>query len=213
MKLYQVDRVLVHEQVYNMLKEAILNGDIKPGEKMTQEELASRFGLSRMPIRDALRLLEIDKLVISIPNKGFVVAEFGKEELQDTFFLRSILEREAVKLAVPKLQGNMAEIKRLLENMNSHLTAKDFSGLTKLNSEFHYALYRESGSNRLFQMISSLWNSFPRYAMFSAMDQATRSQAEHQKIFEAIMAGDAELAGTLMERHILQAGAAYTLEV
>lgn len=209
-EIFQLDRRPVHEQVYDLLKNAILNGDIRPGERLLQDELAKRFGISRMPVRDALRLLEADKLVVSVPNKGVTVADFGAEELQDTFFVRSILEREAVKLAVPRItREDIAVLEGLLAEMDQCLAEKDLSKLTKLNYAFHSAIYNGVPSRRLLDMIKNLWDNFPRYAMLSTLELASGSQEAHRAILAAIKKGDGEEASKVMENHILAAARAY----
>ncbi|WP_406678373.1 GntR family transcriptional regulator [Moorella sp. ACPs] len=207
---FQLERRPVHEQLYDFLRNAILNGEIKPGERLLQDELAKRFGISRMPVRDVLRLLEADKLVVRVPNKGVTVAEFGKEELKDTFFVRSILEREAVKLAIPNItKEDIIFLENLLQDMDKCLEEKDLKKLTKLNYKFHKAIYKGVPSQRLLDIIKNLWDNFPRYAMLSTLEDASRSQDAHRAILEAIKKGDSEEASKLMESHILAAAKAY----
>ncbi|MEW6660944.1 MAG: GntR family transcriptional regulator [Bacillota bacterium] len=210
MEIFSLDRRPVHEQVYDLLRNAILNGEIRPGERLLQDDLAKRFGISRMPIRDALRLLEADKLVVSVPNKGFMVSDFGEEELNDTFFVRSILEREAVLLAVPNITEEAVKaLECLVQEMDQCLEERDLGKLTRLNKEFHSVIYRGVPSQCLLGIIRNLWDNFPRYAMLSTLELAEKSQEAHRAILEAIKKGDSVKASRVMENHILAAGKAY----
>lgn len=209
-EMFQIEQKPIHEKIYGILKNAILNGDIRPGERLLQEDLANKFGVSRMPIRDALRLLETDKLIINTINKGATVVDFSSDELKDTFFVRSILEREAVKLAACNISdADIEELENLFVLMDNSIKMKDFSKLAKLNYEFHSVLYKKVSSKRLFEIIKILWDNFPRYAMLSTEQEALQSQEAHHKIIFALKNKDYENASTIMEKHILDAGTAY----
>lgn len=201
---FNIDRRQIHEQIYESLKSAILNGKLKPGEKLNQDDLAKSFGTSRMPIRDALRLLQSDELVDYFPNKGFTVTEFNEEKLKDTLFFRSILEREAVKLAKGRMTPeDIANLERLLEEMAKNIENGNLAEIPPLNYEFHFTIYKTIPSEKMLDTINTLWENFPRYAMFSSIEKALVSQEKHLEIIEAIKKEDYELAGKLMEEHIL----------
>lgn len=214
MKVFQINRRLIHEQIYETLKEAILNGDLRPGERLMQDRIAEQFGVSRMPVRDALRLLEANNLVINEPNKGITVKEFGINELKDTFFVRSILEKEAIKLAVEKMTADkVKKLENLHKIMSENLNEDNLVKLTKLNYEFHFTIYQEIDSKRLLELIRNLWDNYPRYAMLSTLKSALKSHEEHFEILKAIKNNNSNLASLKMEEHILSAGSTYILKI
>jgi DNA-binding GntR family transcriptional regulator len=201
---FNIERRQVHEQVYVSLKSAILNGELKPGEKLNQDELAAKYKISRMPIRDALRILASEKIVENIPNRGFTVAHYMDEELKDTLFLRSILEREAMLLARGRLtSADIETMEGLLSKMDECIQRNNLGRLPKLNSEFHFTIYDAVPSKQLLEFIGKLWDRFPRYAMLATIESAQISQEHHLKILEALKNDDYPLAGRLMEDHIL----------
>jgi len=200
---FNIERRQIHEQIYENLKNAILNGQIKPGQKLSQDELAKSFGTSRMPIRDALRLLQSDQLVETLPNKGFTVVEFSEEKLKDTFFFRSILEREAVKLAKGRLTSQDIEnLDFLVAKMDECIDQGNLTEMPQLNHEFHLTIYNAIPSQKMLETIKMLWEVFPRYAMFSTNENAIASQTKHKGIIEAIKEDNYDLAAQLMEKHI-----------
>jgi DNA-binding GntR family transcriptional regulator len=201
----------VHEQVYESIKNAILNGELKPGTKLTQDELAAKYQISRMPIRDALRILANEKLVENIPNRGFTVSHYKDDELQDTLFLRSILEREAVKLAAGRLtDADIESMEDLMERMDGCIRRNRLGRLPRLNSEFHFTLYNASPSRQLLEFVGKLWDRFPRYAMLATRESALVSQKHHARILESLKKGDYAKAGSIMEEHILTTYTNYT---
>ncbi|WP_028307792.1 GntR family transcriptional regulator [Desulfitibacter alkalitolerans] len=204
-RVINLERRQVHEQIYDYLKNAILNGELKPGEKLNQDELAKQFGTSRMPVRDALRLLQNDWLVENLPNKGFTVVEFSEEQLKDTLLFRSILEKEAVCLVKGRLTSeDIEKLETLAKEMEQCIERNNLSDMPKLNYEFHFTIYNLVPSKKMLETIKLLWDSFPRYAMLSTNEAALLSQNKHEMIINAIKNGDFEAAGELMRKHILR---------
>lgn len=189
--------------VEQLLIRAIASGEIAPGEPLRQLELADRLGISATPVREALRRLEAQGLVVRQPHRGVRVAEVEPEEMAELYIIRAALEGLAVEHAVPHLT---AKDVRTLEQIHARLEAGRAKGalksLRKLNYDFHTTLYRHSELPRLIRIIDSLWPLFPWDSMWAVPGRAASSAVEHREILDALRAGDAAAAGRAMRRHI-----------
>ena len=189
--------------VEQLLIRAIASGEIAPGEPLRQLELADRLGISATPVREALRRLEAQGLVVRQPHRGVRVAEVEPEEMAELYIIRAALEGLAVEHAVPNLT---AKDVRALEQIHERLEAGRAKGalksLRRLNFDFHTTLYRHSELPRLTRIIDSLWPLFPWDSMWAVPGRAASSAVEHREILDALRAGDAAAAGRAMRRHI-----------
>lgn len=194
-KLDLVERLLIRE---------IASGEIAPGEPLRQLELADRLGISATPVREALRRLEVQGLVVRHPHRGVRVAEVEPREMAELYIIRASLEGLAVEHAVPHLSPKDI---RALEQIHERLEAGRAKGalksLRKLNYDFHTRLYRHSELPRLTRIIDSLWPLFPWDSIWAIPGRADSSATEHQEILDALKEGDAVAAGSAMRRHIL----------
>ena len=189
--------------VEQLLIRAIASGEIAPGEPLRQLELADRLGISATPVREALRRLEAQGLVVRQPHRGVRVAEVEPGEMAELYIIRAALEGLAVEHAVPNLT---AKDVRALEQIHERLEAGRAKGalksLRRLNFDFHTTLYRHSELPRLTRIIDSLWPLFPWDSMWAVPGRAASSAVEHREILDALRAGDAAAAGRAMRRHI-----------
>ncbi len=189
--------------VEQLLIRAIASGEIAPGEPLRQLELADRLGISATPVREALRRLEAQGLVVRQPHRGVRVAEVEPGEMAELYIIRAALEGLAVEHAVPNLT---AKDVRVLEQIHERLEAGRAKGalksLRRLNFDFHTTLYRHSELPRLTRIIDSLWPLFPWDSMWAVPGRAASSAVEHREILDALRAGDAAAAGRAMRRHI-----------
>ncbi|AZO08651.1 MULTISPECIES: GntR family transcriptional regulator [unclassified Mesorhizobium] len=199
----EVQRPLtVAEQVANVLREAIADGSLAAGTTLRQDDLAERFGFSRMPIRDALRQLEAEGIVSIHPTKGAHVAGMNAAEIREIFALRELLESEALRLSLPKLgQDRLNEAEGVLARIDAE---PDVGRWGALNRAFHLALYGACGNARLLSLIEAHHNAADRYVrvLLSNLNHRARSQAEHRELLSACRKRDVEQAVAVLKRHL-----------
>lgn len=190
------------EYVESTLKEAILTGALPGGTPLRQEDLAAEFGLSRMPIREALRQLEAQALVDFQPHRGAVVTEISAAEGADNYAIRGALEPAALRLSVPHLTA--ADLKRAREIVEEMDEQADQSRLGELNRRFHMTLYSRAGRPRLLTLIDQHLAAADRYLRFhlAAMGRNHLSQEEHRGMIDACSAHDADEACAILTQHI-----------
>ena len=186
---------------------AILRGQLAPGQILKQEELAKQFQLSRAPVREALRQLEAEGLVVSYPHRGTVVAELSPEDIEEVFLIRITLETTALRLAVPKMTDvDFRKAETVLDQTDNDPNPAHSS---ELNWAFHESLYVPAGLPRMLNIIRTLHNSALRYHLvgFVALDFKRGSQAGHRQILEACRKRDQEAAVAALSQHLLESGA------
>ena len=184
------------------LKQAILSGALAGGSPLRQEELAATFGVSRMPIREALRQLEAQALVDFYPHKGAVVAEISAQDAADNYTIRLALEPVALRLSIPKLSGSdLDRAGEILAEMDSE---PDQSRLGELNRRFHMTLYARAGRPRLLALVEQHLAQADRYLRFhlAAMGRHHISQGEHRAMWEAAKERKPGLACRILVAHI-----------
>lgn len=203
MAISQIKKVPLHEIIYEELKKSILEGEFRPGERLNQSDLADKLGVSRMPVRDALRILENEALVENQLDKGYVVTNFSLTKIEDTLFVRSILEPKAVLLS----QGHItdADIASLEDNLArawSELKTENWKTLRTLNTEFHFTIYNKVPSPLLLELIDKLWHSFPKYILHEEYEANHHSLQVHEHILKFIKEDNFIAAADEMEKHI-----------
>ncbi len=192
----------VAEQVADVLREAIADGSLAAGTALRQDDLAARFGFSRMPIRDALRQLEAEGIVSIHPTKGAHVAGMDATEIREIFALRALLEAEALRLSVPKLgEDKLDEAESVLARIDAE---PDVGRWGALNRIFHLALYGACGNARLLSLIEAHHNAADRYVriLLSNLNYRSRSQAEHRELIAACRRRDAKEAVAVLKKHL-----------
>jgi DNA-binding GntR family transcriptional regulator len=190
------------EFVEATLKQAILNGTLPGGSPLRQEELASTFGVSRMPIREALRQLEAQALVDFYPHRGAVVSEISAQDAADNYTIRLALEPVALRLSIPKLSG--ADLDRADEILSEMDGEPDQSRLGALNRRFHMTLYARADRPRLLSLVEQHLVQADRYLRFhlAAMGRHHISQEEHRALVEAARERKPALACRILVAHI-----------
>lgn len=195
--------------VVEVIREAILTGELEPGERLLQEELAERFNTSSTPIREALRQLEAEGVLKHSPYKGVQVAEVRLEDVREIYLIRGALESLAARMAVPFLNSaHVARLKAIQEQIKAHIADGNFRALRKPNYEFHMLIYHAAGLPQLLRMILSLWTKFPWDTLHVIPGRAVNSAQEHDRIIQAIEGQDAKLTGQLVQEHIEHGSAA-----
>src|SRR5579862_9030383 len=198
----------VASQVAAILREAIAKGSLKAGTPLRQDELATDFGFSRMPIRDALRQLEAEGIVSIHPTRGAFVAPMDAAEIGEIYAIRELLEVEALRLALPKLTARqLGEAGTVLDQIDAE---PDVARWGTLNRAFHLALYGPCGNARLLGLIEAQHSAADRYVriLLSNPDYRARSQSEHRKVLAACRRRDDDQALTWLAKHLRDGGKA-----
>lgn len=194
------------EIVATILREAILRGIFQGGQPLHQEEIATQLGVSRLPVREALRQLEQEGLVVYRLNRGAIVSELSASEVQEIYEIRSGLESIALRLALPQMTGEMFQQAATILDITDRET--NVSRWGELNREFHLTLYAPAHRPRLLSLITTFHRNVDRYLRMEmiVLRYKERSQQEHRRILEACQQRDATTAVTLLTQHIEAAG-------
>lgn len=195
----------LREVVFETLREAIIGGILKPGERMMEVQLAEELGVSRTPVREAIRKLELEGFVVMIPRKGAYVAGISLKDIADVFEIRSSLESLAAALAAERItEGELEELERILVRKAEVIVENDLEELIKVDTLFHATLYKASRNEKLVQIINNLGEQIQRFRSTSLATPGRMQFAleEHKKIVEAISERNITLAQTLAQEHI-----------
>ncbi|MDD2431968.1 MAG: GntR family transcriptional regulator [Firmicutes bacterium] len=198
----------LRELVFEAIREAIIDGTLRPGERLMEVVLAEELGVSRTPVREAIRKLELEKLVIMVPRKGAYVADVTKRDVAEVFEIRRALEGLAAQLASNRVtEEQLEKLERYLVKIADAIDKGDIEQTISIDVAFHDVLYQASGNERLEDMISNLREHIQRYRSTSLAYPGRMKQAliEHRKVVEAIANRDADLAKKLAEQHIVNA--------
>jgi len=191
--------------ITNILRESILSGELGGGVQLKQEELANKFGVSMSALREALKSLEAEGLVLFYPNRGAVVSELSAAEAQEIFDIRLFLELGALELAVPNLtEVVLAEADAILKKADEEIDSNQWS---ELNWQFHETLYRSANRPKLLAMIQNLHNNVERYMRLylTTMHYQTKSQEEHRALLSACAQGNIKAAQKVLRKHMADA--------
>jgi DNA-binding GntR family transcriptional regulator len=190
--------------VHDRLRDAILAGEIPAGEATSQNALARELGAGRTPIREALRLLQREGLVVSEPNRRVRIAELSASDAEELYILRISLEAVAVRITVPRLTADdIAELEGLMAQMDFYMRRKNGIGLRAPHRTFHARLVAGAGP-RVTTLIEQLFDHAERYRLaFGAIGPEgwDARRLEHRQILDAAAAGDADLAAGCLVRH------------
>lgn len=195
----------LRDVVFQTLRQAILRGELKPGERLMEIHLAQKLGVSRTPVREAIRKLELEGLVLMIPRKGAVVAEITVSDLEDVLEVRLALEELAVKHACRRItQEQLEEIGRLAEEFRITLNGDDVGACAQADMRFHEAIYEATGNNRLVQILNNLREQMYRYRIEYLKDRQSHGQLirEHGEILRALQERDVQGALAVTVKHI-----------
>jgi DNA-binding GntR family transcriptional regulator len=190
--------------VLKLLRAAIVDGRLGPGQRLDQSELAARFNVSRRPVREALKQLESEGLVVVYPYKGVEVARLDVNEVNELFAIRGSLERLAVRQAVDTLQKSaFGTLRDILRDMDAMARSESAAvGWPEANRRFHDVINGASGWPRLLEAIAIYRDKVDRYVqLYFSMGGRTQSQIEHWALLEALEARNRTLAEELIEEH------------
>lgn len=190
----------LREVVFDSLREAIINGTLRPGERLMEIQLAEELGVSRTPVREAIRKLELEGFVVMVPRKGAYVAGISLKDIADVFEVRACLESLASGLAAERITNEeMEDLERILVRKAEIIAQGDLPAFVESDTQFHDSLYQCSRNQRLIQMLNNLQDEIQRFRSVSLAFPGRPQEAleEHRKIVEA-----------LAERNISEAQAA-----
>lgn len=189
--------------VVDVIREAILSGELEPGERLLQDDLAERLQVSSTPVREALRQLESEGILQSSPNRGVRVAEVDWQAVREIYLIRADLEALATRMAVPRLTAaDLKQLGTLHAQIEDLIRRNELKELRRLNYELHICIYQAAGMPELLKIIRSLWTKFPWDTLHVLPNRAFMSADEHARLIAAMTAGEAEQAGQLMREHI-----------
>jgi DNA-binding GntR family transcriptional regulator len=195
----------LRETVTQILRAAIISGEMAPGEVYSAPVLGARFGVSATPVREAMVDLSREGLVQTVPNKGFRVTAVSEAELDDIAALRMLIEPPTVRQVTPRIpQQAIPELRQLAQAIVDHAAAGDLITYTEADRRFHLAILEYSANQRLVSLVSDLRSQTRLYGLAGMVERGTLadSAAEHLELADLIAAGDATGAGNLMKRHI-----------
>jgi len=208
------ERRFLGQDVFEYLKQAIIDETIEPGSRLVETKIAKMLGISRTPLREALHKLEREEWIEKIPSGGFQVVVLTRDDIEQTFGIRSVLEAYAARLAAENftkkdlvpLEKKMKEFQKLVEKQEKNWDKKDYDKLQNINTQFHDLLYGLSQNPKLIKMINQLRAHISRFRkmILTQEGSATESFEDHAKMLIAIKKGDGEAVEKLVRVHILK---------
>lgn len=195
--------------VVDALRRRILDGEFAAGAQLRQDSLAKEFGVSRIPIREALLQLDAEGLVKILPHRGAVVSELSVAEIKELFDLRALLEPRLLRLSAPHLtEKDYAELENILREYSRELRARHVDRWGELNTAFHAALYRHAGQPRTATIVAALLQNCDRYTrlQLTYTKGLQRAETEHAELVRLCRAGNVERAAALLQQHIANVG-------
>ena len=195
----------LRDVVFNTLREAILKGDLKPGERLMELQLAAKLGVSRTPIREAIRMLEQEGLAVTTPRKGAEVAKMTLKDMEDVLEIREALDELAVKLACDKMSDE--GLKKLMDVKDQFETSTktgDVKKIAEMDVKFHDVIFESTGNPKLVSLLNNLREQIYRYRVEYIKDPTNYPVliAEHNAIAEGLKKRDKDAAVLAMHEHV-----------
>lgn len=192
------------QHALDWLRRAIVDGELRPGERIGQDEVAARVGLSVVPIREALRTLEGEGQVTYVPRRGYFVTELDFADLAEIYGLRETLEARAARAAIARLDdGDVERIEQAAAECARAAREAEVAAALAANRRFHFALLDASGERHTLRLIRLLWDSTEAYRAlyYNAAQQREATVDAHDRIVSAVRARDAERLVEELQRH------------
>ena len=198
-------RKSLREEVYDSLRKSIIHGKLKAGQRLIEEQLAYQVGISRTPVREAFHKLERDDLVARLPKGGFVVKKFTREDVEEIFGIRSVLESYAAYLATSHITPDrISLLEKKVDDSEKALQNEDYDKVVQFHTEFHDLLYRSCKSKKLIDMIINFSDYFYRYrsALLHAETGFKHSIDDHRQMLEAMKKKSPAVVERLVRNHL-----------
>ncbi|MCF7935913.1 MAG: GntR family transcriptional regulator [Synergistales bacterium] len=189
--------------IYNVLKRAIFTGALEGTTRLRQEEIARRFGVSSIPVREAFKQLQAEGLVEIVPRRGAFVTELTTPEIQEIYEIRQLLEVGALRFSFNSISNS--EINSAKDCIDQMESTEDELQWCELNEKFHDLLYCSSGKKMIVDLLKNLRNRVNRYVVAYLRAMRTESEHEHRRIYEALISRDIDLASRELEQHLKNA--------
>lgn len=199
------DFLPLRDVVFRTLRQAILTGEMKPGERLLEIHLANKLGVSRTPIREAIRMLELEGLVIMVPRRGAQVAQITEKSMSDVLEVRCALDELAVELACARItEEEKEELMTACEAFEKATLTGQVHVIAKADVEFHDIIFKAAGNPRLTQMINNLAEQMYRYRFEYIKDESQHQMLvkEHRRICESISSKDVVASKDAIREHI-----------
>ncbi len=195
----------LRDVVFQTLRTAILRGELKPGERLMELQLAAKLGVSRTPIREAIRKLEQEGLAVTIPRKGAEVARITAKDVDDVLEIREALEVLVARLACSNItRDEIQQLKEAGEQFRKMTKNSDITAIAAADEDFHNILYYVSDNPKLLALLSNLREQMYRYRVEYLKDVSVYPQLieEHEQLYEAVKRGDADAAENITRIHL-----------
>jgi DNA-binding GntR family transcriptional regulator len=204
MKKMPEKHLTLREKILENIRDAIVSGDLKAGSRVSEPELAERYGISRTPIREAFRQLESEGYLTVIPRRGAVVSEFSAKDVEEFYAIKSIMEGYAARRACEKLnEKDLDRLQAINDKLSDLAQIGDSKHFFKVHSDFHELFIKAADNEKLHELIAGLVTKFQRlrFTSLSLPGRMAISVQEHDKIIDAFRKRDADLAETLVRKN------------
>lgn len=195
----------LREVVSETLRDAIVNGVLQPGERLMEIQLAEELGVSRTPVREAIRKLELEGFVVMVPRRGTYVADLSLKDINEVFEIRTALDVLAAGLAAERITDEeLEEMERLLVYIGEYIDSENMDKIVEADSQFHDLLYKASRNDRLVGIINNLREQFTRFRSISIAypGRLKNTWEEHRRLLEAIAQRNADQAMQIAREHM-----------
>jgi DNA-binding GntR family transcriptional regulator len=195
----------LHDEITNQLRDMIVEGDLKPGQKIPEPELCGRFGVSRTPLREALKVLAAEGIVQLLPNRGAVVAKITQEEIEQIFPIMGVLEALAGELACERItEVDLEKLRRLHKTMIGHYRRGEWLSYSKLNRAVHEAIFAAAGNASLSAIYQQLIIRIHaiRFVAKKTPERWHQAADEHEQMMEALKRRDGKQLAKIMRLHL-----------
>jgi DNA-binding GntR family transcriptional regulator len=197
--------MMKRDRIVEDLRRQILSGELPRGTRLPQDDLARQFDASITPVREALRLLEAEGLLVSEPHRGVRVAGIDLDKVKATYVVRRLVESYAMQRVTTRLSPrDLARARSMIDKMQNESDVGDVDAFRADNREFHFFFYERCGMPGLSEQIEGMWQAFPWDLMLNTPERTHQSHLEHVAIIEAIESGDVAAVATATEAHIAQ---------
>ncbi|MCI9136405.1 MAG: GntR family transcriptional regulator [Lachnospiraceae bacterium] len=196
----------LRDVVFHTLREAILKGELKPGERLMELQLASKLGVSRTPIREAIRMLELEGLAVTVPRKGAEVARMTEKDMEDVLQIRKALDELAVGLACDNMtEEDLKQLFGALKNFEKSTKTGDVKKIAQADVEFHDSIYQAADNPKLMTMLNNLREQMYRYRVEYLKNDSVypRLVEEHKEIYEGLKRKDKETVVKIVSYHVV----------
>lgn len=196
----------LRDVVFHTLREAILKGELKPGERLMELQLAAKLGVSRTPIREAIRMLEQEGLAVTIPRKGAEVAKMTEKGMEDVLQIRRALDELAVQLACDKMdEEHLEELRRAMKAFENAARKGDVRQVAQADVAFHDAIYRAADNPKLMTLLNNLREQMYRYRVEYLKDENSYATLieEHKNIFRCLQNRDKAQVTRATSEHVV----------